>query len=415
MNKITVPKRGMGTTPFTIVEWKAGEGEKVEKGSAVVVIESEKVTHEVEAGISGYMHILSEEGSEAPIGTVIAFIAETKKELEALQKEYQKPPAAATAAAATKAGQIEKAVSQKTDESAAKVSGQEKGERLRITPVARRLAKEHNLDISSIKGTGPGGSIAKKDIEEAIKEKTGAAEDKDIYQGKSIKAVVPLTGMKKRIAENLKSSLSISAQLTVMGEIDMSGMTVIRETLLQKEKSIGSRITYTDLFVFLTAKILKNHALLNASLIDNEIKIWGNINIGIATAIDDGLIVPVVKDADKKTLPEISQEIKNLVTRAKQGKLSYDDVTGGTFTITNLGAVGAGYRFETVIINQPESAILGTGGITKRAVVRDDKIVIRPIMTYYLTYDHRVMNGADAANFINGLADAFENPKTFFS
>jgi pyruvate dehydrogenase E2 component (dihydrolipoamide acetyltransferase) len=410
MEKITVPKRGMGTTPFTVVEWKAREAEKIEKGNAVVVIESEKVTHELEAKTAGYLHILSMEGTEAPIGTVIAFIAETMEELEELQKESQKP-----AAAAPQTGPIEKTASKKTDGNTEKVMGQEKAERLRITPVARRLAKEHNIDISLIKGTGPGGSIAKKDIEEAISDQKEAGVDGSAYQGKSIKVAVPLTGMKKRIADNLKTSLSVSAQLTVMGEMDMSEMIKIRESLLQKEKSIGNRITYTDIFVYLIAKTLKNHGLLNASLIDNEIKIWNNINIGVATAIDNGLIVPVVKDADKKTLPEISQEIKNLVTKTKNGKLSPDDVTGGTFTITNMGALGAGYRFETVIINQPESSILGTGGITERAVVRNSEIVIRPIMTYYLTYDHRVMNGADAANFINDLADAFENPKTFLA
>ena len=162
----------MGTTPFTIVEWKVKEGDKIEEGSAVVVIESEKVTHEVEAKTTGYLHILATEGSEAPIGTVIACIAETREELEALQKESPKPVTASAAA-----GQTEKAQPGKTYETAAKATEHESGEIARITPVARRLAKEHNIDISSIKGSGPGGSIAKKDIEKAIKEQTGMAAD----------------------------------------------------------------------------------------------------------------------------------------------------------------------------------------------------------------------------------------------
>ena len=253
MSKITVPKRGMGTTPFIIVEWEAKEGEKIEKGSAVVVIESEKVTHKLEAEISGYLHILSMEGSEEPIGTVIAIIAETKEELEALQKGKQKP-----AITAPITEQREKAESQKSDEVPTHESEHKKGERYRITPVARRLAKEHNIDISSIKGTGPRDSIVRKNIEAVINKEKSAITDTNTYQGKIIKATIPIKGIKKRIAENMKRSLSISAQITVMGEMDMSEMIKIRESLLQKEESIGSRITYTDLFVFLTAGLFSS-------------------------------------------------------------------------------------------------------------------------------------------------------------
>lgn len=402
MNNITVPKRGMGISPFAIVEWTAKEGEKIEQGRPVVVLESEKVTHEVTAEISGYLHILYEEGKELPIGTVIAVITETKEELEILQKQK---PADATHRAET----------EETEKPAAQLSEPRNGERLRILPAARRLAKEQKINISSIRGTGPGGSIVKKDIEMAIKRGEGSDTDKGIYQGKRIKSTIPLSGMRKRIAEHMHRSFSLSAHVNVMGEIDMSEMIQVRESLLKKQDSIGSRITYTDLFVYLTARTLKDHEIINSSLVDNEIKIWDSINIGVATALDEGLIVPVVKNADRRTLPEISQTIKKLVKKAREGKLSSDEVTGGTFTITNLGALGAGYRFETPIINQPESAILGTGGITQRAVVLNNKIVIRPLMTYYLTYDHRVINGLDATNFIKSLTETFEDPEPFLS
>ena len=171
----------------------------------------------------------------------------------------------------------------------------------------------------------------------------------------------------------------------------------------------------TTSLVLAIAKLLKDNPIINSSLIDNEIKLWENINIGVAVALEEGLIVPVVKDADKKSLVEISQTIRTLGKKAREGKLVPDDVTGGTFTITNLGALGGGYRFETVIINQPESAILGTGGITDRVVVRDGQIVIRPIMTYYFTYDHRIINGAVAAKFTANVTRLLEKPKSFVS
>jgi len=168
--------------------------------------------------------------------------------------------------------------------------------------------------------------------------------------------------------------------------------------------------TYTDLLVLALAKVLSEYPIVNSSIIDNEIKLWEDINIAVAVAVEEGLIVPVVKNADQKSLVEVSQAVKTLAKKARERTLVAEEVQGGTFTLTNLGAVGGGYRFETVIINQPESAILGTGGITDRAVVRDGQIVIRPIMTYYFTYDHRVINGAVATQFMASVIRLLENP-----
>jgi len=404
MYKIIVPKRGMGVTPFTIVEWKHKEGEKVERGHSVVTVESEKVTHEIETETSGYLHILAGKGSEVPIGTTIAMVAETKEEMEKLKEEELTLKTSASQSERRDTTQINT-----MDEIGPQVSDQTKGERLRISPVARKLAQKLGIDISSIKGTGPGGSIVKTDIELAVE--TAKSANTELFQGKRLKSTIPLKGMRKTIADHMHKSLSLSAQVTVMGEIDMSEMKQIRESLVKNQHTIGSKVTYTDLFVFLTSRVLKDHELLNSSLINNEIEIWDDINIGVATALDDGLIVPVVKGADKKNLAEISKIIKDLVDKARERKISIEDVTGGTFTITNLGALGTGYRFETVIINQPESAILGTGGITDRVVVINNEIAIRPLMTYYFTYDHRVLNGADAAKFLKSLIEAFENPE----
>jgi pyruvate dehydrogenase E2 component (dihydrolipoamide acetyltransferase)/2-oxoglutarate dehydrogenase E2 component (dihydrolipoamide succinyltransferase) len=403
--QILMPKLGMSTAPLTLVEWKAKEGESVEQGNVILVVETEKIRHDIEAEVSGFLHILVKEGQEVPIGTVVGVIAGTKEELEVLQKE--KPKGAATAAKVKEAPQAEAVQAEAALPPAAEAKVKE---RILISPVARKLAEEHMIDITAITGTGPGGRIVREDIEKEIEAKKKAEVTPEVYQGRRVKSTIPLKGMRKVIAEHMHRSLSISAQLTVMGEIDMTEMVKLRQNLLSQEEALGTRITYTDLFVFVTAKLLREHPVVNASLIDNEIKIWENINIGVATALEEGLIVPVVKDADKKSLVEISKTVRSLVQKAREGKLTPDEVTGGTFTITNLGALGGGYRFETVIINQPESAILGTGGITDRAVVRDGQIVIRPIMTYYFTYDHRVFTGAVAAKFMASATQLMENP-----
>jgi len=404
----------MAVADATIIEWKVKEGEKVEKEQVVVVIETEKLRTDLEAPAAGFIHIVLNDGDTAPVGRVIGIIAETKEELEALPKEAPKEAPAATVAEAPSAATAPQAEAVPARETAAAAGGEE---RVKISPVARRMAEEHALDITRIAGTGPGGRIVREDIEKAIAAKgaapaatPAAAVPTEAAGEKRVKQTIPLRGMRGAIAEHMHRSLSVSAQLTAMGEIDMTQMVRLRKDLVDQESVLGTRITYTDLLVFAISRVLKNHPLINASIIDNEIKVWEDINIGVAVALEEGLIVPVVKAADQKSLKEISLTVKTLAEKAREGKLVPEDITGGTFTVSNLGAVGAGYRFETVIINQPESAILGTGAITERAAVRDGQIVIRPIMTYYFTYDHRVIDGAVAARFMASLIKVLEDP-----
>jgi pyruvate/2-oxoglutarate dehydrogenase complex dihydrolipoamide acyltransferase (E2) component len=179
---------------------------------------------------------------------------------------------------------------------------------------------------------------------------------------------------------------------------------------LNKEKVIGVKITYTEILVFAIARALRDHPDINVSLIENEIKVWEDINIGVAVALSkEGLIVPVVKQADKKSLVEISQEVKRLVERARGGKILPDEVTGGTFTLTSIGAIGVSY-YQTPVINQPESAILGTGPIIEKPVVKNGQIVIASMMPYSLTFDHRVINGFGAEQFLIRLKELVETP-----
>ena len=231
--------------------------------------------------------------------------------------------------------------------------------------------------------------------------------------GKQVKERIPLIGMREAIAEHMQRSLATSAQLTMMGEIDMSQTMRLREELVRQDESLGVRVSYNDIFIFVCSRALLDNPIINSSLEGNEIVIWESVNVGVAVAIEGGLIVPVVHDADKKSLVEIGRESASLIEKARTGSLSPDDVTGGTFTVTNLGAVGGGWGFGTPIINQPQSAILGTGAIGDRAVVRDGQIVARPIMTYSFTFDHRVIDGAPAAKFVARVTQLLENPGLF--
>jgi len=418
---IKIPKLGMSMKEAALVEWKTNEGDWVEKGQIVLVIESEKTTWEVEALSSGYLHILkpADPDGKVPVGEVIGLLAETEVELKTLQTESG-PPEKNIAAPGDE--QL-KSVPAPPPEPAARQG------RIKASPVARKIAEEKKIDLAAVTGTGPGGRITKEDVLKAaeISEKTPPeaaavsvpAADED-GQGRRLMTTVLLkSGMRRAIARHMQQSLAVSAQLTVMGEIDMTEIKRLRADLLKQEEKLGTRITYTDIIILAVVQALKKHPIINSSLIENEIRVWENINIGIAVALqsaDDplgmggGLIVPVIKDADQKKLADISRELKILVQKARAGTLTPDEVTGGTFTITNLGGSGGSYGFGTPIINQPESAILGPGPITDRPVVRESEIVVRPIMTYSFTFDHRVIDGAPASAFMMTLAEFLENP-----
>jgi len=421
MEYIAIPKLGMSMTEATLVEWKVRDGERVEKGQPVLLIETEKTQWEVEAAAAGFVHVLVPEEQVAPVSRVVGLIVETEEELEKLRRE---PPGelytseAGAAAAGTQAAAGAPPAGEKAAPAAAP------RERIRISPVARKMAEEHLIDITKVKGSGPGGRIVREDIERAIAERekpapavapAAAPATAGEVGGRRVRGVIPLKSMRRSIAEHMQRSLAVSAQLTQMGEIDMTEVKKLRQALVAREAELGARISYTDILVLATARVLREFPIMNSSLVGDEIRLWEDINIGVAVAVGDprqggGLIVPVVRNADRKGLLEINRELAALVEKARDGKLLPDDVAEGTFTITNLGAFGTGYGFGTPIINQPQSAILGTGAIVDRPVVKDGAIVVRPVMTYSLTFDHRVIDGAPAAMFMMRLAEVLENP-----
>lgn len=413
---IAIPRIGMTMTEAIISEWRFKEGEWVEEGQAVLDMETEKISSEVPATAAGFLHIMVDKGKKVTVSRVVGLLAKSQEELQTLQKE---PPKEMYATAVV-AAEVAPAVAA----GPAALSAEERAH-IRISPVARRMAEEHSIDITRVVGTGPGGRIGREDIEKALEakrleEKKGEVKNAEApsaesYGGKRLKTSMSLKGMRKAIAEHMHRSLSVAAQLTTMSEIDMTEAAKLRKTFLEQSEAIGARITYTDILVLACARALRDNPIVNSSLIDEEIKIWEDINVGVAVAlegdIDGGLIVPVVRNADKKSLLQISQEVRTLAEKARTKKLIPDDVVGGTFTVTNLGALGVGWGFETAIINQPESAILRVSGITDRPVVREGQITIRPIMACSFTYDHRVIDGAIANRFISRVAQLLEKPE----
>jgi pyruvate dehydrogenase E2 component (dihydrolipoamide acetyltransferase) len=401
--QVVIPRVGVNVTEFRLVEWKAKEGDRVEKGSTVLQIETEKTQWEVEAEIAGFLHILLEAGFKAPVGETVGVIAETKEEFQKVQSQ--------SGGVSAPAGSSE--VEARSDEAArsAREAGAASGRRgVLITPVARKMAEEHMLDISKIRGTGPGGRIGRRDVEAAIEAKATKKEEPapTAYHGRRVRRVEPLKGIRQAIAEHMYRSLSGSAQMTVMGEWDVSKMVLLREDLLKEEGD--TRVSYVDIMVFILSRTLKLHPSMNCSLLENEIKVWEDISVGVAFALgEEGLIVPVVKNADQKSLSEISKMVKELGKKAQDRKLLPDEVTGGTFTLSTVGRQSES-RFQTPILNQPEAAILAIGAIEDRPVVRDGQIVIRPIMAYSLTYDHRVINGFGGEQFLRTIRRFLENP-----
>ncbi len=395
----------------TLAEWKGKEGDTTHTGDVILVIETDKTKWEVEAASDGLLHILVDVDQTVPVGTLVGLLADDTEELAVLQKDSS---AAMAAAAAEPEPEIE------TSASKGPPSGAPAGKKTRVkaSPVAKKLAEKQGVDLSTISGTGPGGRITKDDVLNAAK--TAPGETTTTFEergGIKVKEIVPLRGMRKAISDHMHQSLAVSAQLTATGEIEATELKKLRTELVRQEATLGTRITYTDICVLAAAKTLRDVPVANASLIDNEIVLWEDINIGVAVALEGagalggGLIVPVIRNADKKSLTEISLELKAAVRKARDGKLMPDDVSGGTFTITNLGSLGDGsWGYGTPIINQPQSAILGTGAISDRPVVRDGEIVIRAMMPISFTFDHRVLDGAPAGVFSSRFSQLITMP-----
>jgi len=386
---VVMPRYSLTMQKGTVVKWLKKEGEPVEKDEPLVEIEADKVTTELESPASGILiKICAPEESEVLIGEPIAFIGKLGEPLPSIGKANE-----------------ERAVREERAEvflPAGMPEREEEAEKIRASPLARSLAEQYGIDLTHIRGTGPGCRITREDVLRLIELR------KDT---RAVKKIVPIRGMQKTIAERMSRSIKTAAHCSIMIEVDASRMTGLRERVTTELKSKGKDgISFTDILVKAVTVALRVNPILNSTLENDQLKIFEDANIGIAVEVEAegnlGLLVPVVHQANRKSLAEISEESRSLIKRARAGKASYDDLSGGTFTITNLGMYGVDTFVP--IINPPEIAILGVGAIIEKPLIIEGKVEARSSMRLTLSFDHRVVNGAPAARFMQRLKQILE-------
>jgi pyruvate dehydrogenase E2 component (dihydrolipoamide acetyltransferase) len=392
MTNVIMPSLGFDMTEGQLACWLKNEGDPVEKGQAIAEIETEKATVEIEAAASGILaRILVQAGQTVPVGTVIGVIAEAGEESAAAPA----PPAPTPSAPAHEA-------EKETAEDAAPPEA-----RVKASPVARKMAEEAGLDLSRIKGTGPGGRVLERDVQAAIT----AAKPAPAPPGPPPGATVPLNRMRQTIARRMAESKAKAPHFYVTVEINMDEAMKMREQLNQLAPE-AERISVNDLIVAAAARTLARFPVLNASYREGSLEMHSQVNIGIAVALEDGLIPTVLRDADKKTLRTIAAESRAMTERARANKLRTDDLGGGTFTVSNLGMFDVDEFIA--IINPPEAAILAAGAVTPRPVAVGGEVRIASIMKATLSVDHRVADGAQGGRFMQEFKKLLENPVGLF-
>ncbi|PDM40503.1 MULTISPECIES: dihydrolipoamide acetyltransferase family protein [unclassified Geobacillus] len=417
--EIFMPKLGMSMKEGTVVEWLKKKGDKVKKGESVVVISSDKIETDIEAPQDGVLlEILVEQDETVEVGKVIGYIGQEGEEAGDQSNEApQETPQQAMQEVAVSVGTIEpKSILRQTSR-----------HMLRVSPAARKLAREAGIDLSNIKGSGPKGRITKADVEKAIQlkqaslqpvsekqmiEETGQitiAETIQITTEQKGVTVKPVTGMRKVIATRMFASLQQTAQLTIHMKADVTELLELQKKLreeLQDEPDI--KLTITDFIARATVLALCAHKQMNSLYQNGNIHTYDSVHLGIAVALENGLVVPVIPYAEKLSLKEISKKIKELSVRAREGKLSSEEMKGSTFTITSLGAYGV--EFFTPVLNPPEVGILGVGTVTDTPVFVGDAIQKRKILPLSLTFDHQVIDGAPASQFLTTIKNYLEKP-----
>ena len=396
---VIMPQMGESVVEGTILKWLVHEGDRVEKEQPIVEISTDKIDTEVPSPVTGIIKkIIYPEGKTLPVQTVIAQIevVEAKEVVSGIVGADGRPPMLETA----KKAETIKAVTETE-----KIEEVEK----RYSPLVRRLAKEYNINLEEVKGTGEGGRVTKKDIMDYVTSKPGISAPPPAEaekKGLERETLIPVSPKRKITAERMVQSKRTAAHVTTVFEVDMTKIVRYRDSNKDIVKREGVHLTYLPFITLATVRALKEHPILNASWTDEGIVQKNYINIGIAVSLEDGLIVPVIKDADKKDLLQLAKDIQDIAARARNKKLNLEDVQGGTFTITNYGLNGS--LFGTPVILQPQVAILGVGAVVKKPVVIGDAIAIRSMMYLSLSFDHRVMDGAHADAFLHKVKDILE-------
>jgi pyruvate/2-oxoglutarate dehydrogenase complex dihydrolipoamide acyltransferase (E2) component len=405
---IFIPKLGLTMEDAIVVEWGFADGAQVHRGDTVVTIETDKITFDVEAEHDGYLQRVAPVGAKLLVGDLAGYLHPMADAALAAGQRGAAPAFPGVPAATAPIP----AAAHPANLGAAKDAS---GRRLMASPVARQLASARDLDLATVTGSGPGGVILKRDVE-AAPPRTAPPAQASIAVAAMATTIIapgtltrrPMTAMRKAIAQRMMQSLASKAQMTGFGRVDMAEATRLRETLVDAADTLGVRITYTDLVLKAAATVLAAMPEMSAWIEGDDIVSWNAVHIGLAVSVNGGLIVPVIRHVDQLSLVELSHARLALIDKARSGKLTRADVDGGTFTLSNFGSYGG--DFETPILNAPQSALLGIGQIRDEAVVRDKQIVIRPMMSISLTFDHCLIDGAMAGEFRSRFKALLEQP-----
>ncbi len=422
--EVVMPKLGLTMTEATIVEWHKTEGEHIEKDEVLFTLETEKTSLDIEAPVSGAVHILYPQGETVPVQSVIATI---EGDISQLLRERAPVAEANSSLQEIRATPKARKAARKLGVSLVGLSGSgprdmvvvadveaalDAQAEVRATPVARRVAEHMGVDLTQVAGTGSRGMITRADVEQSAGKATDAREStaiKDVSPP-MVEEAQPLTGLRAIIAERMSTGWQERPQVTVNTEVDATNLVSARQQLNAELAAFngGEKVSYNAFILKAVARALQELPYLNVQLTEDGLVHMPNINVGLAVDTDRGLLVPVVRDADKKDLLTVNQVLLELAQRAVAGQCLPDELSGGTFTVTNLGM----YDVDdfTPIINPPESAILGVGRITPKPVVWEGQITIRPRMTLSLSFDHRLIDGAPAARFLQRVKQLIERP-----
>ena len=432
--EVKLPQWGMNMEEGTLVKWLVKEGDTIEKGQPLVEIETAKINSELEAPVSGMVaHLMVPEGETVDVGTLVVVLGEPgeevarptapepKRALGRAKRTIKRPEGPGQTAQVTP---VARRLARQHNVDLSQVNGTGPNSRIteedvraaidggpglvakpaaQVVPRARQLAKQHDLDLSQVDGTGPNDRITEEDVQRAIATSELLAKAE----------VIPLTGIRKIIADRMMQSVQSSAQVTLTTEADFTDASKAREELLSRWRPHRIRPLEIDLIVKAAAAALKEHPRLNATLVDDSIRLLEEIHVGLAMAIPDGLIVPVIRQTDEKDLLSIATEIRALADKSRKGDLSIDDMTGATFSITSL----SNYDIDafTPIIDPPQVAILGVGRVIQKPAVYEGEIAVRSMISLSLTFDHRALDGVPAGEFLRTIKRKLEEPAWMLS
>lgn len=399
--ELVMPRAGLTMVEGTIAAWTAAEGQQVKKGDVIMEFENEKNTIEFNCTHDGILHITAQEGDTVAVGAPIGIVAESQAEYETLCGGSASAPAAAPAA--------EEAAPAVPAAPAAPIA-QSTGARVRATGLAKKIAKQKGVDLCAVKGTGPNGRIIAQDVQEYLEEQKNApAVPAAAVVPDDMVTEIQMTGIRKAIAKNMFNSLQEMAQCTAAVEVDVTELLAYRQKLVANQEYLGCKVTVNDLLAMATVKMLQKHPTANATFDGKTLYVHSAVNLSVAVAAEVGLMVPVVKNAERMSLVELHNAMSDVALRARDQKLKGGEQGGGTFTISNVGMFPIDW--STPIINPPQVAILGFGRAVKKPVVMGDDIKVRSMMHVFLTFDHRVFDGLEVGRILSDMQKLLENPE----